>query len=264
MTEASTYKEASNLKVDELLKTCLLAGRIMIENGSETYRVEDTMRRIAWNAGAKDAVVFTTPTGLFISLNSESKTQLSNVEKRTMNLEKVTRVNELSRQFAEHKLNLKQLYMKLIDVDQNTEYFPLWLQCIAAAIVSSTLMIIFTGQYDWFDMPITGLIGMLGFLIAYEVGKRIEVLFLNQLLASFTVGFLAFVAVKVGLGHNINSIIIGGIMPLVPGVQITNSIRDMLAGHLLTGTAQANEAMLSAGAIGMGIAIMFRFFMGGN
>lgn len=33
-----------------LLKTALLAGRIMMESGSEVYRVEDTMQRIAQNS----------------------------------------------------------------------------------------------------------------------------------------------------------------------------------------------------------------------
>ncbi|NMN63647.1 threonine/serine exporter family protein, partial [Lacticaseibacillus paracasei] len=61
-------------------------------------------------------------------------------------------------------------------------------------------------------------------------------------------------------GHNLDFIIIGAIMPLVPGVAITNSIRDMLAGHLLSGMARGMEAILSACAIGVGIAMIFRFF----
>ncbi len=35
----------------EVLDICLTAGRLMIEGGSEMYRVEDTMMRIAKNAG---------------------------------------------------------------------------------------------------------------------------------------------------------------------------------------------------------------------
>lgn len=49
---------------NRVLATCLLAGRIMIEGGSEMYRVEDTMRRIAFNAGQPQTLVFTTPTGI--------------------------------------------------------------------------------------------------------------------------------------------------------------------------------------------------------
>lgn len=54
-------------------------------------------------------------------------------------------------------------------------------------------------------------------------------------------------------------IIIGSVMPLVPGVPITNSVRDVLAGHLLSGLARGTEALLSASAIALGIAMVLRF-----
>lgn len=56
---------------NKILETCLIAGRIMIESGSEMYRVEDTMNRIAYNAGIQKSVVFTTPTGLFIGIENQ-------------------------------------------------------------------------------------------------------------------------------------------------------------------------------------------------
>ena len=63
----------------EVLNTCLKAGRLMIEGGSETYRVEDTMMRIARNAGITGARCFTTPTGIFMSLGEHSYTQVTQV-----------------------------------------------------------------------------------------------------------------------------------------------------------------------------------------
>lgn len=50
-----------------LQDTCLLAGKIMISSGSETYRVEDTVQHIARSAGVDDEIVFTLPTGIFVS-----------------------------------------------------------------------------------------------------------------------------------------------------------------------------------------------------
>jgi len=43
-------------------------------------------------------------------------------------------------------------------------------------------------------------------------------------------------------------------------VAITNAVRDMLAGHLLSGLARGMEALFSVSAIGIGIALIFRFF----
>ena len=98
---------------NKILETCLIAGRIMIESGSEMYRVEDTMNRIAYNAGIQKSVVFTTPTGLFMALPAQDTVQIQPITTRTINLEKVDRVNALSRQFAEHKVTLHQLHQRL-------------------------------------------------------------------------------------------------------------------------------------------------------
>ena len=40
-------------------------------------------------------------------------------------------------------------------------------------------------------------------------------------------------------------------MPLVPGVLITNAVRDLMAGHFISGMAKVAEAFLTAFAIGL-------------
>lgn len=245
---------------NELLEVCLLAGRIMIEGGSEMYRVDDTMRRIAVNGGAQDALVFTTPTGIFIGLGNESKTLLSPIDKRSIDMEKVAQVNQLSRSFAAHEIGLHELHEALHHLDQNTPFFPFWLQVLAAGVCSTMLMVVFAQAYDWFDMPLAAVVGALGFIAYATISPLTRVRFISELVGAFVVGVTAWAGVKLGVGRNLDNVIIGAVMPLVPGVAITNSIRDMLAGHLLSGIARGMEALLSAAAIGVGIALIFRFF----
>ncbi|WP_125706512.1 threonine/serine exporter family protein [Lacticaseibacillus daqingensis] len=245
---------------NELLATCLLAGRIMIEGGSEMYRVDDTMTRIARNAGGERAMVFTTPTGLFIALDSQPLVQLAPVRKRGIDMEKVAGVNQLSRSFQAGELTLAQLRARLVKLDTNTPYFPVWLQVLAAALCSTTLMVIFAQKYDWFDMPLAAAVGALGFYAYLWLSHVTTMRFISELVGAFVVGITAWVGVRLGLGQSLDNVIIGAVMPLVPGVAITNSIRDMLAGHLLSGMARGMEAILSACAIGVGIALIFRFF----
>lgn len=84
-------------ETDELLlETCLLAGKIMMENGSEVYRVEDTMNRIAANAGEANSISYVTATGIFMGLRSSHYAQVENVHDRVINLEKIVAVNRLS------------------------------------------------------------------------------------------------------------------------------------------------------------------------
>ncbi len=58
-----------------------------------------------------------------------------------------------------------------------------------------------------------------------------------------------------------DEIIIGSIMLLVPGLVITNAIRDTIAGDLLSGLSRTLEAIMIAGAIAIGAAFSFKIWM---
>ncbi|WDF82514.1 threonine/serine exporter family protein [Lacticaseibacillus pabuli] len=248
--------DQKDLDKNEILDTCLLAGRIMIEGGSEMYRVEDTMKRIAINAGEDSALIFTTATGIFASVRNQPYMQLRPVQDRDIDMEKVARVNTLSRRFAAKEIDLNDLHTELEHLEKHIPYFPMWLQLIGAAAVSALLMVVFTQHYDWFDIPLAGVAGAIGFGVSHYIHQLTNIKFVSELTGSLALAAVTLLGIKLGLGHNMDNILIGAVMPLVPGVAITNSIRDMLAGHLLTGMARGMEAVLTACAIGFGIAIV--------
>lgn len=243
-----------------ILDTCLLAGRIMMENGSEVYRVEDTMNRIAANAGEADSISYATATGLFMGLKNSSHTQIADVHERSINLEKVVAVNSLSRRFAKKEITLTELHQQLKQADKNTPAYSINLQIAAAGVVSCTLMYIFGGT--WQDFFATFIIGCLGYLANITIKKWSHVRFLDLYCASFLIGMLALLSVRFHLAIQADNIIIGAVMPLVPGVAITNSFRDILTGDILSGTARGMEAIFAAAAIGTGIVTVLSFFGG--
>lgn len=246
--------------VQEVITTCLLAGKIMVQSGSEMYRVEDTMERIAIKAGMKGVNIFGTPTAIGISFD-ESDFQLKQIRSRSINLEKVSRVNDLSRKFVSDDIDLKQMHDGLRNINRDTLEFPVWLQALSAAVVSSTLMILFTNEYDWIDFPISAVLGMLGYFGFVFINEKTKLKFISEFIASIIIGILAIISVKVGIGFNIDNILIGSIMPLVPGVPLTNSLRDLLEAHLLAGIARGVEAILSALAVGIGIAVVLKILL---
>ena len=54
---------------------------------------------------------------------------------------------------------------------------------------------------------------------------------------------------------NMDTVMIGSFMPLVPGMAITNAVRDTLRGDYLSGGARVMEAFLKALGIAIGIGI---------
>lgn len=229
----------------------------MIENGSEIERVEDTMTRIARNAGAKTSQLFVMITGIMMAINGEVGAQIEPVKRRTFDLEKISVVNDLSRQYAEHKIDLRQFADQLDQLDSKSRYFPFWLQLLAAAMVSGPLEVVF--RHNLPDFWITCVVGMLGWWVYYILSKYIQIRFLSEFTSAAAIGMMAVIFVHLGWGNSVDDIIIGGVMPLVPGVPITNSVRDILAGNLVSGPARGVEALVSAAAIGFGIAMVLQF-----
>ncbi len=241
-----------------VLDTCILAGTIMIESGSEMTRVNDTILRIARNAGLANARVYATVTGIIMSGGvPDVGAQVGSIDKRSFDLEKVAKVNELSRKFAAKEIDIDNFYDQLKHIDDLVGTFPLWLQEIGAGVVSASLIVVFRNNLH--DFWITGLVGMIGWAVLYFLNIYVRIRFLSEFLAAVTVATLAILLVRAGLGTQADDIIVGGMMPLVPGIPLTNAVRDALSGNLISGPARGIEALISACALGFGVAIALHF-----
>ncbi|MBH9989361.1 MULTISPECIES: threonine/serine exporter family protein [unclassified Lactobacillus] len=252
--------EQSELFYQDLLDTCLTAGELMIEGGSEMYRVEDTMLRIAKSAGEPDPRVFVVPTGVFMSLDHGNYCQSILVHERNINLELVDRINSLSRAFADKKITLQEVKREVDKIAHGGfPTFPLWLQTIGAAVLSATLMVMFMNNYDWVDFPAAAIVGAIGFLSFYYFKRFTNVKFLAELVAALVMTVVAAGLVNLFPKMIIDNILTGALMPLVPGLALTNALRDLFKGDILSGMAKICEALLTAFALGGGVGIVLKF-----
>nr|WP_243647012.1 threonine/serine exporter family protein [Scopulibacillus darangshiensis] len=242
----------------EIMDVCLLAGKIMLENGAETYRVEDTMARLAASYGINDAQSYVTPTGIIFSVDGLTPTKLIRISERTNNLDKVATVNSISRKASEGCLSIKEASRELKGAEKLGHATPIPLQIAAAAIASGCFLIMFQGGWgDFIPAFISGGLGFAGMIYFHHF---VKIKFFAELLASFIIGLTAFLMVSIGIGSELDKIIIGSVMPLVPGVVITNAVRDLMAGHLVSGLSKGAEALITAFAIGTGIAVVFAIY----
>jgi uncharacterized membrane protein YjjP (DUF1212 family) len=172
-------------------------------------------------------------------------------------LKKVALVNSISRKISSGEVNLKEALEQLNEIDSLNLSFPIMIQVAAASLASGCFMIMFNGGWnDFIPAMISGGIGYFAFVYFH---RFVPIRFFSEFLASFLIGFLSFLFVKIGLGHQLDKIIIGSVMSLVPGLLVTNAVRDLMAGHLVSGLSKGAEAFLTAFAIGSGIAIVFPF-----
>ena len=246
-------------RTQQVLDTGILAGRILMESGSEMYRIEDTLKYILHTGGLTKPEIFTTPTGIFLSAQNIDITKMAQVTHSNINLEKVNLVNALSRQFSAGEITLDQLEAGLKQIDHSTRDFPFWWKLLSSFFISCFLMIIFIGKYDWLDFVPAGIVGMLGYGLDYYLNEILKVQFISEFIAGAAIALMAVGFQYLGLAKHINYLIIGAVMPLVPGVALTNALRDLISGHLISGLTRMVAGTLTALAIGGGIALILRF-----
>lgn len=245
-------------KIHMINEICLLAGKILLKNGAETYRVEDTMVRIATFFGYEHSHSFVTPTGIIFSIDERGETKFVRISDRTINLQKVIIVNSISRKITEGNLEMEEAIIQLQETEKSKKTYSVTSRIIAAAIVSACFTIMFGGL--WLDFLPTILTGGLGFTCFVYFHRVVKVQFFAEFLASLVIGITAYGLVSTGIGYEMDKIIIGAVMPLVPGLLITNAVRDLMAGHLVSGLSKGAEAFLTAFAIGAGIAFVFSIY----
>lgn len=242
----------------DIIEVCLLAGKIMLRSGAETYRVEDTMIRIAAAYGILHSHSYVTPTGIIFSIDSHYPTKLVRIVDRSTDLQKVAKVNSVSRLISSGELTVKEAFDHLKKIEHDAHAYPIWVQIAAASIASGCFLIMFQG--GWSDFLPALITGGVGFSCLIYIHQLIEIKFFSEFLASFIIGVISVLFVVMNLGAELDKIIIASVMPLVPGLLITNAVRDLMAGHLVSGISKGAEAFLTAFAIGAGVAVVFSIY----
>ncbi|MGG3280669.1 threonine/serine exporter family protein [Paenibacillus solani] len=242
----------------DIIKVCLLAGKIMLQSGAETYRVEDTMMRIAAAFGVENSQSYMTPTGIIFSVEEPQPiTRLIRISDRTTNLGKIDQVNSVSRSVSLGELTIEEARRALENIEQQQATYPIWLSILLAAISSGCFLIMFRGI--WSDFVPAVIAGGLGFSCSVFMHRVIPVKFFAEFSGALVIGITSVWMVKFGWGQQLDIIIISSVMPLVPGLLITNAIRDLMAGHLISGLSKGAEAFVTSFAIGAGIAFVLSF-----
>ena len=244
-----------------LLDTAVLAGEIMLCSGAETYRVEDTMYHILKTSEAESIEALALMTGIVATLNSPDMEQpmtiMKAVNDRTTNLNHIIQVNDISRRYCGGELTLEETYRKLKQIG-GMQYCRT-LCNIALVGVASGFAMMFGGTF--LDVVVTAMVGiLLAGIITLGQKLRMNVIIVD-ILSSMGIAVLA-IAMKTYAIQTINmdTVIISAIMPLVPGVAITNAIRDTLQGDYLSGGARVLEAFLKAASIALGVGIGMAIF----
>lgn len=245
---------------NQLLKVSTFAGQLLLESGAETYRVEETMVRIARAYGVEDAQSFVTPTGIMTSITYErcNHSQVVRIQERGVDLHRIDRINDLSRRITCDDISLDDLDKQLHDIASEKRY-PYYVMLFFSALGASGFVFFFGGGWNE---------AIAAFVVGFAIKSMSLLMERLQINSFFNIGLSACIAelmslISIQFNHsmNLSTIIISSIMLLVPGLAITNAVRDTVAGDYLSGLARAMEAFLIAIAIALGTGMVYSIWM---
>lgn len=227
-----------------------LAAQIVLENGGETYRVEETAMRMAGGLGLSDVNVVAFPTSIFVNVDGRSR--IRRITHRGTNTSRLARVNDVSRRVERGELSADEAEAELnaIAADPGLHLTTL---IIAYGVSAASFALLFGGT------PGSLLCALLVGMLVQAVQPLFAHMAMGTLLFNFCGGFLTAllcrVASQIIAYGDVNAAIIGGIMPLLTGLLMTTAVRDTMYGDLISGIARAVEALLLAGCVALGVFI---------
>lgn len=241
-----------------ILELCVKMGSLLLINGAEIFRAQQTMELVARTFNANEFHVYVLTNGVFASLNDDSHThnaQIRHLPNATVHMGRIVALNDLSRKIVAGECSLEDAFIKADEIAQFS-YTKNYIKLLACAVGAACFAFLFGGSlYDALAAFGAGFMLQL-FLIAlskYSLGKIV-----TNIVGAAIVALVSFLLYSAGLGNNLDKIIIGGIIPLVPGMALTTSIRDFANADYLSGTIRLMDTLLIGGSIAIGIAFMLK------
>lgn len=248
----------NQILTDDLEDIAVGAGELVLENGGETYRAEDTVVHVAQALGAKNSSAFVTPTVIVLShedAEGRHHTYMRRIFKRTTNLAKLSQANDLSRRLDNRKKSSEPHLVKNIlhRIDSLSGYSDS-LIIFMAALSSALFTLMFNGTYKdaAFSFISGGILRII--LILVSMTRLGQDSFMMSLLSGMVLSICADFCSLLPLGINTNLVLLGSIMQVVPGLALVNGIRDITHGDLVSGGARLLDAIMTAIGLSAGSA----------
>ena len=245
--------ELNKLSREQVLRLSMDMGKVLLKSGAETSRVEETITRFCQTCGFHDVNVFVTPTVIIIGDESmDGMTLVCRIRYRSTNLSLVSTVNDFSygvRSWPMSYEDTKSYFKGLLCA---APPYGKWEVILGSAVASAGFAGMLGGNsHDFVAAFITGGLSM---LLLKQLGGYRPSVFWENALAGAAIGALAIFCCAMSVQCTRENIIVGALMPFLPGVAFTNGLRDYMAGDLISGNSRIAEALLFAISIALGLA----------
>lgn len=243
-----SYPKSTLRRVSSL---CMKASKILMASGAETARVEATVNHIGRSCKVP-VDSYATPTGITITVGEDRTiTTVIRVKNRTIDLAKVIEVNNISRDLAMGKISFQSADKAVDEILHKPPLYSSEIIYLGQAICCAGFAIFIDGQLiTGFPALIVGLLAKYTEKLCANLAPFLFI-FINALVVTLFADICCFIFPS--MEHK--TIVIAGIIPLLPGLSLTNALADLMEGELLSGIARTTDSLLAAAALAAGAAV---------
>lgn len=242
------------------LELALEAGRILLGNGAEIFRVEETIWHICNHYNIEQFDAFVLSNGIFLTAYQKGKESFARVKHIPLagtHLGIVTEVNNLSREIVAGKVDMDEAFARLREIEKMPPKKN-WKMVLAAGLGSGAFCYLL--QTNTPASCIAFLIGSILYsFVLFAQRHKMSKIIIN-IVGGAIITILALLAMKLPFKMGIDQIIIGSILPLVPGVAFVNAIRDIADSDFISGIVRMLDALFVFVYIAIGVGCVLSFY----
>lgn len=253
----------------KILQLAVTAGEILLKNGAEIVRVQETIGRILSAYGIQTYTDYVIANGIFVTIDEEcshSRAALRYAPSATVHLGRIAAVNEISRQIEQSPDPRKiQEYLIHLTHCAHLPYYPPVIQLLSCGVGSFSFCFLMGGSF--YDNAVSFICGAVLQLFLIYFGNNKLSRFMPTILGAGLVSIMACIYAHWFPFVSLDYASIGAIMPLVPGVAVTTAIRDFFNGDSLSGIMHLTDALLTGICIAVGVGVsqqLWALLLGGS
>ena len=243
------------MEYSKLLDLVSDLGYELAMNGAETFRVEESISLVLKAYGI-DAEVFAIPNCMHISIEPVAGlplTRMRRIGNHGSDLDAVERLSSLSRRICAQRPEPEVAAQWLADAKQQRRTFPMVVNMLGHFFGAFGFALLFGGNLA--DAIGSGMCGLMVCIVNYLINHWGGNQFFRTIASSFPMALLACGMEALHLINNIDCVIIGALMLLVPGLLFTNAMRDIIFGDTNSGINRIVMVLLISVATALGTAV---------
>ncbi len=235
-----------------LMDLVINLGYQLAMSGAETFRVEESINLIL-KAYGLEAEAFAIPNCLTVSIKTEGgkpMTRMRRIGDHGNDLDAVERYTNLSRRICAQRPDPVTALQWLEDTNHSRIYYGKPMYLLGNILGAAGFAIMFGSTF--LDSFLSGVCGLIVGLVGLFMTKQKANQFFKIIISAFIMSAVAYSLEAVHVVYNADTVIIGALMLLVPGLLFTNAMRDIINGDTNSGMNRIIQVFLIAVAIALG------------